>query len=261
MGCGGPGPGCLEGCPPQPLKPPGGSLTTVSPHLSPAAAGWPRAGSWLVTGQWDGDTGEELILTSWKTGCLEKKIQASCQHQAGLSTEPPLSHTSPPFNRLRANRAPRTFPPGSPALRPGPESGGHAPSLQEAGRPVRDSVSFAGRAPVSVEAKGRASAATRPVRWAARQRPGAATVVMRAGAPGLVQPGGRAGMGGLPASLLAAPPRYSPAFPPDLCAEALRWGGQAGAPRVFPRLARAPRAASGREGAARPQACIHPESD
>lgn len=154
-----------------------------------------------------------------------------------------------------------------------------------------DSVSSAGRAPVSVEAVGRVSAATHPMRQPARPRPGAATVVTRAGAPGLLQPGGRAGMGGLPAPLLAAPhpaPPYSPAFPPDLCAEAPRWGGRAGAPRVFPSRGAlqegggprglpslgpftrsqpngspAGQSAQGRarKGRGRPQACIHPESD
>lgn len=58
---------------PQLPKPPGGLWTTVSPHLSPAAARWARGGSWLVLRQRDGDTGEGTVLTSCKMGSLEKK--------------------------------------------------------------------------------------------------------------------------------------------------------------------------------------------
>lgn len=41
----------------------------VSPHLSPAAAGGPRRGSWRVLRQRDGDTGDEATLTFCETGC------------------------------------------------------------------------------------------------------------------------------------------------------------------------------------------------
>ena len=113
MGYGGPAPGRLEGCPPRLLESPGGVTTTVSSLLSSAAASWPRAGSGLVIGQRDGDRGEEPILTSWKTGCLEKKSQASCQRQGGLGhTDPLCPCTSPPFNGPCANRMQSAFLPG-----------------------------------------------------------------------------------------------------------------------------------------------------
>lgn len=152
-----------------------------------------------------------------------------------------------------------------------------------------DSVSSAGRAPVSVEAEGRVSAAPHPVRRPARPRPGAATVVMRAGAPGLLQPGGRAGMGGLPASLLAAPPLpvLAGISSGPVCGSTAvgrpGWGPACvSQQRGAERRGRAPRAsqprpiytlpaqrlpagqsAQGRvrKGRGWPQACIHPESD
>lgn len=43
-------------------------------------------------------------LAAWR-----RKSRASCQHQGGLRTEPPLSHTICSFNRLCANRIKRIF--------------------------------------------------------------------------------------------------------------------------------------------------------
>lgn len=137
----GPGgrPGPALGLPGQPSSPqlpegPAVSQTTVSSHLSPAAAGGPRTGSCLALLQQDGDTGEETVLTSCEIGCLERRSRSELPAPGRAPYRAPSVPYNPFFQPALCKQNKENLPsPRSPALRPGHDCFGHTLSSQEAG--------------------------------------------------------------------------------------------------------------------------------